>query len=177
MTIEEILNSLDEMLDSSWSLPLSGGRCVVDADRVRDMIDDIRINLPAEIKTAQEIVAEHANILDKARKESEAIIRKAEMRARTLTAEEEVLKQAKHQAAEIQSLTQVQSREMRQAAYTFSDETLKQTEEAMCEALNELRATRKALRTNLSKSNQPQPPQRPAAKQDSPPQGEEGQAQ
>ena len=32
MNIDEILDVIDELLDRSWSLPLSGGRCVVDAD-------------------------------------------------------------------------------------------------------------------------------------------------
>ena len=32
-TIESILNDIDELLEDSWSLPLSGGRCVVDAER------------------------------------------------------------------------------------------------------------------------------------------------
>ena len=42
MNIDEILDVIDELLDRAWSLPLSGGRCVVDADKVRDLIDDIR---------------------------------------------------------------------------------------------------------------------------------------
>lgn len=49
-TIESILNDIDELLEDSWSLPLSGGRCVVDAEKVRDLIDSIRMNMPAEIK-------------------------------------------------------------------------------------------------------------------------------
>ena len=35
MSIEEILDQLDELIDRAWSLPLTGGRCVVDADKVR----------------------------------------------------------------------------------------------------------------------------------------------
>ena len=50
MNIEEILDVLDELLDKAWSLPLTGGRCVVDAERVRELIDDIRLNMPTEIK-------------------------------------------------------------------------------------------------------------------------------
>ena len=48
MNIEEILDVMDELLDRSWSLPLSGGRCVVDAEKIRDLVDEIRLNLPAE---------------------------------------------------------------------------------------------------------------------------------
>ena len=50
MNIDEILDMLDELLDRAWNLPLSGGRCVIDAEKVREMVDDIRLNLPDEIK-------------------------------------------------------------------------------------------------------------------------------
>ena len=43
MPIEEILDQLDELIDRSWSLPLTGGRCVVDADKVRELLDDVRV--------------------------------------------------------------------------------------------------------------------------------------
>ena len=56
MNIEEILDVLDEVLDRAWNLPLTGGRCVVDADKVRDMIDEVRLNLAGEIKQAKAIV-------------------------------------------------------------------------------------------------------------------------
>ena len=50
MNIEEILDTLDELLDKSWGLPLSGGRCVVDAERVRELLDDIRLNMPSRFR-------------------------------------------------------------------------------------------------------------------------------
>lgn len=92
MNIDEILDVIDELLDRSWSLPLSGGRCVVDADKVRDLIDDIRLNIPAEIKQAKAIVSDRTDIIENAKKEAEQIVRKAEDRARTLIAQEEVSK-------------------------------------------------------------------------------------
>ena len=55
MNIEEILEAMDEMLERAWSLPLTGGRCVVDAVKVRDLIEEIRLNLPSEIKMARGI--------------------------------------------------------------------------------------------------------------------------
>ena len=63
MNIDEILDVIDELLDRSWSLPLSGGRCVVDADKVRDLIDDIRLNIPSEIKQAKAIVSDRTDII------------------------------------------------------------------------------------------------------------------
>ena len=148
MNIDDVLDVLDELLDKSWSLPLSGGRCVVDADKVRDLIDDIRINLPTEIKQAQAIVMDRNEILEVAKREGEGIIRKAEERAKTLVAQEQIVKAAQSRAADILTQTQMKSREMRAAAHDFSDDILKSTEESMTKALADLRATRQVLRGN-----------------------------
>ena len=151
MSIEEVLDMLDELLDKSWSLPLSGGRCVVDAEKVRDYIDDIRINLPNEIKQAKAIVNDRIVILEAAHREAESIIRKAEERAKALIAQEEIIKISQSKANEILAQTQMQSREIRQAAQTFSDDILRVTEEAITNALNEIKQTRQALRSKIKK--------------------------
>ena len=85
MNIEEILDTLDELLDKSWGLPLSGGRCVVDAERVRELLDDIRLNMPTEIRQAKAIVADRAEIIAIAKREAETVIHRAEERAKSIT--------------------------------------------------------------------------------------------
>ena len=97
-TIESILNDIDELLEDSWSLPLSGGRCVVDAEKVRDLIDSIRMNMPAEIKQARAVVADRNQILSLAKGEAEALIRKAEERAKQLLEQESIVRQANAKA-------------------------------------------------------------------------------
>lgn len=151
MKIEQILDSMDEMLDKAWSLPLSGGRCVVDVDKVRDMIDDIRINLPGEIKQAQMIVMDRTAILQDAGKQADQIIRKAEERARALIAQEEIIKASQSKASDMISQTQIKSREIRHAAHEFSDNLLRETEESLAKALTEVRDTRQALRGTKAK--------------------------
>lgn len=151
MNINEILDVMDELLDRAWSLPLSGGRCVVDADKIRDLVDDIRLNLPAEIKQAKIIVSERADIVSDAKKEAEQTIRKAEERARSLVAQQEIAKAAQAKAAEMISQAQMKSREIRQAAQEFSDSCLQRTEEVMVKSLTEVKATRQAFRNAISR--------------------------
>lgn len=146
MNIDDILDMIDELLDRAWSLPLSGGRCVVDADKVRDLIDDIRLNIPGEIKQAKAIVSDRTEIIEGAKKEAEAIVRKAEERARVLVAQEEVVKAAQAKATELLTQAQSKSREIRQAAQEFSDNCLMKTEEVLVKSLTEVKATRQAFR-------------------------------
>lgn len=151
VNIDEILDVIDELLDKAWSLPLSGGRCVVDAEKVRDLIDDVRLNLPGEIKQARAIVSDRAEIIDSAKKEAEQLVRKAEDRARALVNQQEVTKAAQAKASEIVSQAQMKSREIRQAAQEFSDNCLLRTEEVMVKSLTEVKATRQAFRNAINK--------------------------
>ena len=118
MNIEEILDVLDEVLDRAWNLPLTGGRCVVDADKVRDMIDEVRLNLPGEIKQAKAIVADRAEIISVAKREAEGIVQKAEEHAKAMISKEEIVKQSQARAAEIMQQAQMKAREIRS---TFSE--------------------------------------------------------
>ena len=145
MTVEELLDQLDDTIDRAFSFPLSGGRCVVDAERVREIIDDIRLNLPQELKQAKAIVSDRNDIISTARRESEAIIRSAEERARTLVAQEEIIRQAQQKA-----------REMRRGANDFAEDVLKRTEETMAKHLGELRQARQVLRNPTRPAGQPE---------------------
>ena len=146
MAIDEILDMMDDMLDRAWNLPLTGGRSVLDAEKLREMIDDIRLNLPGEIKQAKIIVADRAEIMSTAKKDAENIVRKAEERARALVAQEEVVKEAQAKATELVSSAQTKAREIRQAAQEFSDNVLRETEEALVKSLSEVKSTRQAVR-------------------------------
>lgn len=147
MNIDEILDMMDDMLDRAWNLPLTGGRSVMDSDKLREMIDDIRLNLPGEIKQAKSIVADRAEILASAKREAESIVRKAEERARALVSQEEIVKESQARATEIMSMAQGKAREMKQASHDFSDNMLRQTEEALVKSLSEVKVTRQALRS------------------------------
>lgn len=149
MSIEEILDVLDELLDRAWSLPLTGGRCVVDADKVRDMLDEVRMNLPGEIKQARGIVADRAEIISVAKQEAESIVQRAEEHAKALMNREEVVKQAQARATEILQQAQMKAREMKSAAQDYSEDVLRRTEESLSRSLNDIKGTRQALKNKI----------------------------
>ena len=55
MSIDEILEEMDELLDKASSMPLIAHKKVVDGDRLRELINDVRLNLPHELKEAKKI--------------------------------------------------------------------------------------------------------------------------
>lgn len=97
MTIDNILEMMEDLIDKSSSMPFSGKK-MIDADQMREYIDSIRYNMPAEIAKAKQTEAEEREIIAKANDEAEQIIRKAEERAKALVAQEEIIKQAREVA-------------------------------------------------------------------------------
>ncbi|MCI8553927.1 MAG: ATP synthase F0 subunit B [Clostridiales bacterium] len=146
MTVDELLEQIDDMIDKAWSMPLSGGKCLIEADHLRDIIDDIRGNMPSEIRQAKAIVADRADIISTARREAEGIVRTAEERARHMVAQQEITRQAQQKANELLGQAQQKAREMRKGATDFSEDLLKRTEEVLALRLGEVRQARQVLR-------------------------------
>ncbi len=154
MNVDELLDMIDEMIDNAWGLPLSGGRCFIDAEKLRDIIDDIRLNLPQEIKQAKNIVSDRTEIINNARREAESIVRTAEERAKLLVAQEEIVKQAQAKANDILSSAQAKARDMRKAANDYVEDIMRRTDEALTNNLTELRKARQNLRAPKKEQQQ-----------------------
>ncbi len=146
MSVEAILDTIDDMLERAWGVPFSGGKCVVNSEKIRDLIDEIRLNLPTEIKQAKAIAADRNEIISAARKEADGIVKRAEEKAKALIAEEEIYRQAKEKAEEMQNAAQIKSKEMRQAAFAYSEEMLKRAEEVTADCLTKIKETRQEIK-------------------------------
>lgn len=147
MNIDELLEQLDEILDSGIKIP--GKRTVVDVEKLRAVVDDIRLNIPAEIKQARGIVSDRADIITNAKREADGIIRSAEERAKAMVAQEEITKLAQEKAAEIIATAQSKSRNMRKAAQDFVDDIMRRADDGLSANLAEVRKTRAALKQQM----------------------------
>ncbi len=152
MNVNELLDTIEDTLEESTSMPLSGGKRLVDVEKVRDYLDDIRANLPGELRQAQQIVNDRAQIVDTANAQAQAIVKKAEERARILVSDAEIVKAAQQRAAEIPAAAQSESRTLRQTVTDYCDNMLKTTEEAMVENAAQVKNVRANLRQNAKKN-------------------------
>ena len=152
MNVNELLDTIEDTLEESTSMPLSGGKRLVDVEKVRDYLDDIRANLPGELRQAQQIVNDRAQIVDAANAQAQAIVKKAEERARILVSDAEIVKAAQQRAAEITAAAQSESRTLRQTVTDYCDNMLKTTEEAMVENAAQVKNVRANLRQNAKKN-------------------------
>ena len=152
MNVNELLDTIEDTLEESTSMPLSGGKRLVDVEKVRDYLDDIRANLPGELRQAQQIVNDRAQIVDTANAQAQAIVKKAEERARILVSDAAIVKAAQQRAAEITAAAQSESRTLRQTVTDYCDNMLKTTEEAMVENAAQVKNVRANLRQNAKKN-------------------------
>ncbi len=147
MSIEELLEQFDEALETGVKMP--GKRVIVNAEKLRAVIDDIRLNIPSEIKQARGIVADRADIITNAKREADGIIRNAEERANAMVSQEEITKMAQEKAGEIIANAQMKSREMRKAAQEFVDDIMRRADEGLTANLGEIRKTRASLKSQV----------------------------
>ena len=146
MNVNELLDTIEDALEESAGMPLSGGKRIVDVEQIRDYLDEIRATLPGERGQAQPIVNDRAPIVETANAQAQAIVKKAEERARILVSEAEIVKAAQQRASEIVSAAQTEARTVRQTVTDYCDNMLKTTEETMAENAAQVKSVRANLR-------------------------------
>ncbi len=153
MKVDEILDLMDELLDKAVTVPFTNKKTLVDTEKLREYIDSIRYNLPADIQKAKELQNDKALIMTEANKKAEVIIKKAEDRAKVLVSNEEILKQAKEQAGEITAQAYAMDRDIRNAMSEKIDSMLATAEESLTSTLNDIKKTRSAVKAANSPKN------------------------
>ena len=152
MNVNELLDTIEDALEESANVPLSGGKRIVNVEQIRDYLDEIRQNLPVELRQAQSIVSDRAQLIESANAQAQAIVKKAEERARILVSDAEIVKAAQQRAAEITAAAQSESRTLRQTVTDYCDNMLETTEEAMVENAAQVKNVRANLRQNAKKN-------------------------
>jgi cell division septum initiation protein DivIVA len=145
MNVDQMLDELEEMVEKSVKL---GGRALVNAESVLDLLDDIREGLPQEIRQAKAIVADRAQIINDAKREAETVVRVAEERAKAMVNQNEIVHQAQARANDLLTQAQQKAREMRRAANEYVDDLMKRTDEQVTANLAELRKTRQNIKAS-----------------------------
>ena len=143
---EDIIGALYDMVQDARSMPLASDKCILERDKVLDMLDEIIAQLPAELKQARTIVESRNELVAQARREADGILREAQEKAKELVTKEGIYQEAKKRSEELVGQTQERINLLRKAANEYMDESLRQTEEVVANALNEVRETRMKFR-------------------------------
>lgn len=144
---EDIIGALYDLVQDARSMPLAADKCIVERDKVLDMLDEIIAQLPVELKQSRTIVESRNELIAQARREAEGILRQAQEQAKQMVTQEAIYMEAKRRSEELVSQTQNRINQLRKVGNEYMDESLRQTEEAIAKALGEVRDTRMKFRT------------------------------
>ena len=140
--IEDIITALYDMIQDARGLPLGADKCIVERDKVLDMLDEISAQLPAELKQSRTIVESRADLIGQAKREAEAIVRKAQEESDRLVSQQTIYEESKRKCAEMVAQTKEQIANLRKVSNDYMDDALRRTEEAIAQSLDEVRDTR-----------------------------------
>lgn len=144
--IEDLITVLYDTIQDAKSVPLSSDKCILERDRILDMLDEIIAQLPVELKQSRTIVESRNELIGQARRESETIIRQAQEKASQLVTEEAIYQEAQRQSQELLLQTQTRMAELRRVSNEYMDDALLRTEETIAQSLAEVRDTRTKFR-------------------------------
>ena len=145
--LEELINNIQEMVQEAWTLPLASDKCVIERERMLDLIDELRSTLPADIKMAAEIVQQKNQMMAEGRRELDSMKKRLEEEARKMLSKTEIMQQARARAKEIVGNAEIQAKELRRAASEYCEDSLKRTEEALSLSSEELKKARARFRS------------------------------
>ena len=145
MEIFTLLETLEEMLENSKTIPFSD-KGIIDKEEMLEIIKEIRLKLPDELKQAKWVKEERQRILVEAQKEADDIVKEAENRIISMIDEHEITRKAYEQKAEIIETANEMSREISKGTKDYADSILQNIEVALQNALETIQNNRRELK-------------------------------
>ena len=154
--VQRLLDMLFSTVDEAKGAAFSSDKCVINRDEVLDLIEEIRNNMPQEMKKAQELIRARDEFVAAAKQEVEKMLRQARQQAKDMVSESEITAQARMRASEIIHRAQDRSKELYHAANSYTEDALRRTEEAIQMALSEVQESRTRFRAASAEKMQEQ---------------------
>ncbi len=150
--MEQIIEEIEEYIDGCKPQPLSSGaRIIVDKETIDELLTELRLKTPEEIKRYQKIISNQEAILADAKSKADEIIAQAQVQTNELISEHEIMQQAYAQANEVVMIATKQAQEIldnatndanaiRMNAITYTDDMLKSIEDIISGSIETTRA-------------------------------------
>ena len=133
-TVEQILIKIDQLIENASTVPFSGKK-MVDSDQLHELVDEIRISLPGEIKRARDLNRDKINIMAEAKAEADKIVADAKKEAQGIIAD-----------AQTEADRLVSEQEIIGRANQYAKEQVQQANEQAAGIVEDARAKDKAIR-------------------------------
>lgn len=145
MSVLKLLEELEDIIESGSSIPFAQ-KVLIDKKEMLEIIKDIRIHLPDEVKQAQWIREERQRILAEAQQEADTILEEANNHILSMIDQSEITKQANSRAEEIIGHAQNSAKEMRLGAKDYVDSILESAQQSLEDLISTVKENRDEIR-------------------------------
>ncbi len=147
MDILHLVDRLEELFNESRSIPFTHS-VIVDEDRMLDIIDQMRVSIPEEIKKAQQLMAQRDRVMAQAQEEATRTLSLAREKGEQFVGREQVTQSAQVRANEIIAQAQTEIEATKHEADQYVMDTLSGLEQELDRILNQVRNGIRALQTD-----------------------------
>lgn len=145
MEIFTLLERLEEILDAGTKVPFSS-KVMIDVEELKEVLEDIRLKLPDELKQAKWVKEERQRIMADAEAQAESLMKEAENKIIAMVDEHVITKQALDQKEEILESANKLSQEISVGTREYADSVLEKVEDVLKETLQLVHNNRKELK-------------------------------
>jgi len=145
MEIFTLLESLEEILETGTKVPFSN-KVLVDKEELGEILENIRLKLPDELKQAKWVKEERQRIIMDAQREADNIVKETETKIISLVDDHEITRQAMSKKEEIIESADKVAREISMGTREYADALLERLEEILKETLGVIHSNRKELK-------------------------------
>lgn len=147
--VDELLDMLFDMIDEAKNAAFSGDKCVIERDKALDLIEDAKKQLPVDLAEARKILSTRNEYLAAAKREADEIRKRADIEAKQLVSEAQVMSQARQKAREIISHAEEEAKKTCRETNEYCVDLLRRTEDALASAHGEMRQVLNDFRSGM----------------------------
>lgn len=158
--LEQIIAEIEEYIESCKPQTLSKTKIVVDREEIMELLTELRLKTPEEIKRYQKIIANKEEILSDAKAKADEMLAQAQIQTNELVSEHQIMQQAYAQANEVVSIATNQAQEIldkatedanaiRSASIEYTDNLLSNMENIVIHAIDTSKAKYDGLLSSL----------------------------
>ncbi len=144
--VTRLIDMIYEKIEDARSPALQRGMSLVDRDEMLDLLEELRAQLPIEIKRAKELLAAREKFVEDAKRDVDQMMRQAELEAKAKVSESEILTAARERSRKMVAHAEERTRQRNQVCNEYTEDALARTEEAIQMALNEVKSSHSRFR-------------------------------
>ena len=145
--VTRLIDMLYEKVEDAKAPALKPNMSMVDRDEILDLLDELRAQLPVELRRAKELLSAREKFVEDAKRDVDRMMRQAELEAKAKVSDSEVLSAAREKSRAMIAHAEERCRRMYQVTNEYTEDALARAEEAMQMALDEVKQSRVNFRS------------------------------